>query len=542
MEKQHIFDIAVKNVIKIDSDTPIRTAIDVITNSKIRNLVVHDKARESYMVLSVGDIVSITTGGVDISKPVSLLKLRPLPTCGKHTSALEAVMLFGDDNAIVGVVDEEGLLVGIATYSNVLNALYGYEDDSFSQPIKSLLAKDGIVVAKIGDRLTDYLNALNSTTSDCLIVLKENLPQGIITKRDIVKMLAKNISLDQNIEALMSYPLMTVDSEISINNALLYMQDNKLKRVIVVDKYGKLEGVITQKDLLDAIYTRLTQKGFFNLNKINALLQEQVNLKTMELQQLNKELELRVENATRELRESERRIAEMKRNEALFELLKNIAHHWRQPLNLISLLAYESEIELVGREDMSNIVSNMRSISSEVKSLSVTIDKMTAIYKDGKSKETDTVIDIEKTAECVIELFVGKNNIEIKRSYNIEECYFTIKDSLIRFILEELVSNSVRVATKNEKKILLLHFSLIHEGNEVVIRIQDDAGGIEKQNIDFLFDPYFTTEFKSRDKGLGLYMVKNIVEKSLGGKIAAEAISGGAKFEIRLPLFNKERI
>lgn len=535
MKEQDIIDIAIKDIIRIGSSTPIKTAVDTITEKKIRNLVVCDTAKDSYAVLSVGDIVSIAKNSVDLSRPVSSLKLRPLVTCGKNTSTLEAVMLFGDGNAIVGVIDDDGALMAIATYSNVLNAIYGYEDDSFAQPIKSLLAKESILIAHIGENLSDYLDTLNSSDADCLIVLKNELPYGIITKRDIVKMLAKNISLNQNVESLMSAPLMTVDSAISINNALIYMQDNKLKRVIVVDKEGKLEGVITQKDLLDAIYTRLTQKGFFNLNKINALLQEQVNLKTLELQQLNKDLEIRVQNATKELRESERNLAEMRRNEALFELLRNISHHWRQPLNLISLLAQESEMMLMQGGDTESLVQNLKSIVSEAKTLSSTIDKMTNIYKKNDSKE-EARIDFKAAFEQALGLFVGTHKLQIQKVYEIGECDLCIQSSALQFILKELVGNSINIVSKNSKQSLKLTLSVKKEEKATLISLQDDAGGIDEKNIGLIFDPYFTTEFKSRDKGLGLYMVKNLIEKSLNGKISAQPLDGGVKFDIRLPL------
>jgi len=536
MTEQNIIDIAIKNIICVSSDTPIKTAIDTITEKKIRNLVVHDSLKESYFVLSVGDIVSIVTNSIDLNSPVSSLNMRPLVTCSKNTNILEAVMLFGDDNAIVGIVDNDGSLAAIATYSNVLNAIYGYEDDSFSQPIKTLLAKESILIACIGDNLADYLDTLNSSSADCLIVLKDDLPYGIITKRDIVKMLAKNISLNQKVESLMSCPLMTVDSALSINNALMYMQDNKLKRVIVVDKEGKLEGVITQKDLLDAIYTRLTQKGFFNLNKINALLQEQVNLKTMELQQLNKDLEIRVQNATRELRESERKLAEMRRNEAIFELLKNISHHWRQPLSIISILAQESEMILAHNGDIKSVEQNLKSIVSEAKMLSLTIDKMSYIYTGNDSIGKGKNANFREAAEYVVGMLSRECKMSIERTYNIEELELGVQNSTLHFIFKELVGNSISVASKNDKQKLSLIFALKKDEQEIVISIQDDAGGIEEKNLSLIFDPYFTTEFKSRDKGLGLYLVKSLVEKNLNGRIAVESLEGGVRFEIRLPL------
>ncbi len=538
MIEQKIIDIAVKDIFYVTSDTSIKKAIETITDKKIRNLVVRDTIRESYFVLSVGDVVSMVTDTMDLDLPVSFLNLRQLALCAKNISVLEAVMLFGDNNAIVGIVDDDGTLAGIVTYSNVLNAIYGYEDDSFKKPIKDLLAKESVLKANIGDSLSDYLDELNSSATDCLIILKDDLPYGIITKRDIVKMLAKNISLEQNVELLMSYPLKTVDSELSINNALTYMQDNKLKRVIVVDSHGKLAGVITQKDILDAIYTRLTQKGFLNLNKINTFLKEQVDLKTMELQQLNKELELRIEKATAELLKNEKELSEMKRNEALFELLKNMAHHWRQPLNTISLLAQESEMIIAGNGDINGVIKNQKSIVSEAMSLSSTIDKMSEIYKYGNVRVENITPDFKKIVDYIVDNVADKHKISCELSYEIDDFELKTRIPTIKFILKELVSNSINAALKNGKKTIKLHFLVKRRDEYALIAFRDDAGGISDEHIDFVFDPYFTTEFKSRDKGLGLYMVKNLVEESLNGKIAVSSIDGGTEFELKIPLLN----
>ncbi len=70
------------------------------------------------------------------------------------------------------------------------------------------------------------------------------------------------------------------------------------------------------------------------------------------------------------------------------------------------------------------------------------------------------------------------------------------------------------------------------------IEIKDNAGGIGKENLDKIFDPYFTTKHKSQGTGLGLFMSKMIIEKSLNGELSHKNIENGSLFTILIPFDN----
>ena len=69
-----------------------------------------------------------------------------------------------------------------------------------------------------------------------------------------------------------------------------------------------------------------------------------------------------------------------------------------------------------------------------------------------------------------------------------------------------------------------------------LLEIKDNAGGIDKENIEKVFDPYFTTKYKSQGTGLGLFMSKMIIEKSLEGELSHENVDDGSTFKIKLIL------
>ena len=82
------------------------------------------------------------------------------------------------------------------------------------------------------------------------------------------------------------------------------------------------------------------------------------------------------------------------------------------------------------------------------------------------------------------------------------------------------------------------------ENNTAILTIKDNAGGIKNENLDRIFEPYFTTKHKSQGTGIGLYMSLQIVTKHLNGEISVKndtfiennTAYFGAKFTILLPI------
>lgn len=91
------------------------------------------------------------------------------------------------------------------------------------------------------------------------------------------------------------------------------------------------------------------------------------------------------------------------------------------------------------------------------------------------------------------------------------------------------------------KKYLLI--SMSKTSTHVIIKVYDNAGGISKDHLSCIFDPYFTTKHKAQGTGIGLYMSKEMIEKHMKGSLTASNrsfdVDGteyiGACFTISLP-------
>ena len=116
-----------------------------------------------------------------------------------------------------------------------------------------------------------------------------------------------------------------------------------------------------------------------------------------------------------------------------------------------------------------------------------------------------------------------------------EECIVTGRANDFKQVLLNLVYNAIDVLREKSVENPTIRIGMRCDG-EVVVYVQDNGGGIEEGLIDKIFEPYFTTKYKARGTGLGLYMSKMIVEKRLKGKISARNTRSGAAFWIEMPI------
>jgi predicted transcriptional regulator len=101
-------------------------------------------------------------------------------------------------------------------------------------------------------------NIMYANDIGCVIIVtrtKNRAPVGIITERDVVRVLGKlNPDLLQSpLRMLMSKPLITIEESASINDATNIMNNKKIRRLVVLDRNKKMTGILTQRDIFNAI-------------------------------------------------------------------------------------------------------------------------------------------------------------------------------------------------------------------------------------------------------------------------------------------------
>lgn len=242
----------------------------------------------------------------------------------------------------------------------------------------------------------------------------------------------------------------------------------------------------------------------------------------------------KLKNLESELKEKEELMLLQSRSAAMGEMISMIAHQWRQPITTISMsvnnIIADIELEIFEEKEIKKIAEN---ISSQTEYLSKTIDDFRNFFKKDRVAHSFKLRELSNEISSIILASIQNSDIELDVSKIDEEMeIFTYKRELLQVLLN-IIKNAKEAfeqTTISNKKIKIEVFKLVN--NRVKIVISDNAGGIKEENLDRVFDAYFTTKEQFNGTGLGLYMSKMIVEKHLNGKISAYNSSEGAVFEI----------
>ncbi|WP_314732493.1 HAMP domain-containing sensor histidine kinase [Arcobacter lacus] len=212
------------------------------------------------------------------------------------------------------------------------------------------------------------------------------------------------------------------------------------------------------------------------------------------------------------------------------EMIANITHQFRQPLNNISYILinlkkrFESE-----KLDKIFFDKKVNQANEQVSFLSKTIDDFKEFYLQEKEKDDFLVKDSIQNALTILNPDLQKDNINLNLKFETfgDIKIFGVKNELSQVILS-LVSNSIdALKNRHNPKISI---NVVSSSAEVIIEILDNAGGIKAKNLKKIFEPYFST--KEEGTGIGLYLSKIIIEESFGGKLQVQNIKDGAKFSI----------
>lgn len=204
---------------------------------------------------------------------------------------------------------------------------------------------------------------------------------------------------------------------------------------------------------------------------------------------------------------------------AMGEMIGNIAHQWRQPLNIIQssitkITAYKT-MGLITDDFLDDTVAGVK---NQIDYLSSTIDDFRSFYKED-SEGTFTLAECVKRAMSLVEASYENNFIDLEFENACDD--LEIKGSMNRLTqaLLNILNNSKDVIIANEPDVRAVYIKCFRRNSGFVLGIKDSGGGIDEQIMSKVFDPYFTTKHKSQGTGIGLYMTKQIVQNSFKAKI-----------------------
>lgn len=214
------------------------------------------------------------------------------------------------------------------------------------------------------------------------------------------------------------------------------------------------------------------------------------------------------------------------------EMIANITHQFRQPLNNISYIFINLKKRYENKKlDDKYFYKKVGQAEEQVQYLSKTIEDFKSFYSPQKQKEQFLVKESIDNALQIQSAELKRSNIECNVVFKNHEDMeiFGIKNELSQVVLS-IISNACDILVNIEKPKIDIEVSSTNA--EVIIKISDNGGGIKKEDISKIFESYYST--KEDGTGLGLYLSKLIIEQSFNGKLEVENSNEGACFTLQI--------
>jgi len=258
-----------------------------------------------------------------------------------------------------------------------------------------------------------------------------------------------------------------------------------------------------------------------------------------ELRELTHTLEERVAEKTEENARKDRLIIHQARLAELGEMIGNIAHQWRHPLTRLSLILQNAKaLSNKGKLEPAKLTEMLTTANEQIFFMSDTIDNFKDFYKPTGEDVTFAARDAYDKVIDIIGYDLKHKNIAITCEAS-ETLTLHGNPNELAQVLLNLVGNARDALIEREIKeaAIVLHARI--EGDRGIITVRDNAGGIAPDLLGRIFEPYFSTKAE-KGTGIGLYMVRTIIQEKFGGSIDVTNVSGGALFTLRVPILLQE--
>lgn len=251
-------------------------------------------------------------------------------------------------------------------------------------------------------------------------------------------------------------------------------------------------------------------------------------------------LEIKVEERTRELKKIQlEKMIQLSRFAKLGKLSSGLFHDLVNPLTAMVLNMKELKKECHQEDDFKQIENRL---NSAIKASDRMRDFINSVRKQFVNRETKRIFSLNREVRDAISLldfYAKKNMVEI--IFLVNKDIQTFGDP-IKFnqVLTNLISNSIDsfqppVTNKIDCRIKIY---LEQSGESISLSVIDNGKGISKNIHHKIFEPFFTTKKSQDNVGIGLYLVKSIVENDFNGKIILKSTEGkGSTFTVT---FNKK--
>lgn len=268
------------------------------------------------------------------------------------------------------------------------------------------------------------------------------------------------------------------------------------------------------------------------IKNTNQELEKAINQKTKELKEINRNLQKTIEHEVEQSRKKDQIMYQQARLAAMGEMIQNIAHQWRQPLNSLLILIQSFKIKFnSGKLDKHFIDTQTEDALRIAKNMSATIENFRNFFHLNKDKGEFSLAKAIQDSIKIVNPTLRQKNITVYTDIENDIQLYQHENAFTQVILN-LIKNTYDAILEQNINNGVCEIGLNVKGTTAFISIKDNAGGVKSENINNIFEPYFTTKHKSVGTGIGLYMTKQIIERQMYGTISVSNSNWTSKISV----------
>lgn len=243
----------------------------------------------------------------------------------------------------------------------------------------------------------------------------------------------------------------------------------------------------------------------------------------------------------KELGEKDILIAHQSRQAKMGEMLGNVAHQWKQPLNTISIvmanLGDDVKLKTLDEEQFNKY---QESIQLSIDTMSETLEDFMDYLKPDKEKKLFCVNREVELALRLVDESIKTNRIRIIKTGEMSLWSYGNPHGFAQAVFN-LITNARDAVwkTEAEEKWIRIEYARMQGAKggkrQIVVSIYNNGAPIPPKELEMLFTPYFTTKEESGGTGIGLYISKQIIEEQMEGKLEVFNCEEGVCSRITIP-------
>ncbi|AHF02204.1 hypothetical protein THIAE_02775 [Thiomicrospira aerophila AL3] len=243
--------IATKNVITLADDRSIQHAVDLMDQHQLRDVVITGKS--GLRMLTARELIAFRLQELDFDQPLADVDLQKVNSLAETATVIDGLSALKQGAfEYLCLLDQQGELSGIVSYSDLAAHLDPHYLSEYKK-INDLVHLSNYLAVEATASLKTVLLNLREQQHTAAIIERDGQAVGIVTQQDITHALAQKTSSDIAIEQIMVSPLITLAGDMSLQQALSFSREKKIKRIVVAQD-DQIVGILHQKDLVALVY------------------------------------------------------------------------------------------------------------------------------------------------------------------------------------------------------------------------------------------------------------------------------------------------